>query len=117
MGQPRKTLRLWRAGAIASALNVPVCALTVGEEYVAVTDVALSLAARDRVRREGRPAVEELANQLAGQLVGVIEAAAARGSVDVSPGARPKPRRSREEVLSLFEQRRPDLAKRLDPSP
>ena len=86
-----KTPRLWRAGAIASALNVPVCALTVAEEYVAVTDVVLSLAARDRVRREGRPAVEEIATRLAGQLAGVIEAAAARGSVDVSPGARATP--------------------------
>ena len=95
-----KTPRLWRARAIASALNVPVCALTVGEESVAVADVVLSPAARDRVRREGRPAVDEIANRLAGQLAGVIEAAAARGSVDVSPGARPRPRRSREEVLA-----------------
>ena len=53
-----------------------------------------------QVRREGRTACKQAAERLAGMLEPLIWQEATRRPVDISPGARPKRRRSRAEVLA-----------------
>ena len=57
-----------------------------------------------QVRREGRTACKQAAERLAGMLEPLISQEATRKPVDISPGARPKRRRSRVEVLAGIEQ-------------
>lgn len=98
--QGASTPRLYRGGAIARALGVPVAALFVDEVagYRAVSDVVLSPDGVERVKREGLPAAEALAALVAAQLPALIlEAVRPRRP---SRDGRSKPRRTRAEVLA-----------------
>lgn len=98
----RVTPKLWRCGAIARALGVPVAALFSDELVVA--DVVISEATVKAIRAGGRDVCADVAQRLAGQLEPLIWAAVTAGPVDVSPGRRPKRRRTRAEVLAGIEQ-------------
>ena len=69
-------------------------------DEVVLAEVRVSDATIEQVRREGRPACKEAAERLASRLEPLIWQEATRKPVDVSPGARPKRRRSRVEVLA-----------------
>jgi DNA-binding XRE family transcriptional regulator len=88
---------LIRAPKIASALCVPVAALFRSD---VIAEVVVSAETVQRIREGGRPACVETAGRLASQLEPVLLEAANRRPVDLSPGARPKRRRSRAEVLA-----------------
>jgi hypothetical protein len=93
-----KTPRFWRGQAIASALGVPTASLFTDAAVLAeirVSDVTLG-----QIRREGRGACKAVAERLASLLEPLILQEATRPPVDVSPGARPKRRRTRAEVLA-----------------
>jgi|SRR5579872_37639 len=97
---------LTRAGAIASALGVPVAALFTDELVVA--EVVVSAETVERIRQEGREAAAEVATRLAAQLEPAIYAAATRPARDTRPGARAKPRQSRaERIASLKAYKKP----------
>lgn len=91
--------RLHRALAIASALGIPVCALSAPEGFVAVTDVQLTPEAVARVRALGQPEAERLAQAIAAQLPALI-LATCRTTQRPSADSRGKPRRSRAQVLA-----------------
>ena len=93
-----KTPRLWRGQDIASALGVPTASLFTDE--VVLAEVRVSDATIEQIRREGLTACKQTAERLAGMLEPLIWREATRRPVDVSPGARPKRRRSRVEVLA-----------------
>ena len=93
-----KRPRLERGAKIASALAVPVAALFA--EEVVLAEVRLSHETLEQVRLEGRPACREAAERLASRLEPLIWQEATRKPVDIRPGARPKRRRSRAEVLA-----------------
>jgi DNA-binding XRE family transcriptional regulator len=93
---------LHKAGAIASALGVPVGALF--NEHVAA-EVVVSPETVARIRREGREACVEVAKRLADQLEPVIWAHATTPPADTRPGARPKPRRTKAERLAYLNSR------------
>jgi transcriptional regulator with XRE-family HTH domain len=99
-----------RMGAIARALGVPVCSFYVDEGYLPVTEVVLTPGSVERLRREGRPAAEELARLVASQLAPAILAAAS------PPRSRParavRRRRSREEILRGIEAAKQARARR-----
>jgi hypothetical protein len=65
-----------------------------------LAEVRVSDETIEQVRREGREASKEAAQRLASRLEPLIWQEATRPPVDVSAGARPKRRRSREEVLA-----------------
>jgi hypothetical protein len=88
---------LWRGQAIPSALGVPTASLFTNEAVLAEVSSAETL---ENVRREGRAACRQAADRLASRLETLIWQEATRPPVDVSSGARPKPRRSRVEVLA-----------------
>jgi DNA-binding XRE family transcriptional regulator len=94
----RVTPKLWRCGAIARALGVPVAALFSDELVVA--DVVVSEATVRAIRAGGRDACADVAQRLAVQLEPLIWAAVTAPAVDTRPGARPKRRRTRAEVLA-----------------
>jgi transcriptional regulator with XRE-family HTH domain len=97
-----KRPRLERGDEIAQALNVPVAALFADE--VVLAEVRVSEETIEKVRREGRDASKQAAERLALRLEPLIWLEATRKPVDVSAGARPRPRRSRAEVLAGIEQ-------------
>ncbi len=90
--------RPWRLNRLAQAIGVPVASLLNPELVLA--EVRISDATLERVKREGRPAAEEAGARIAAYLTERLLQEAARVPVDVSPGARPKRRRTREEVLA-----------------
>jgi hypothetical protein len=69
-------------------------------DEVVLAEVRVSDATIEQVRREGRPACREAAERLASRLEPLIWQEATRKPVDISPGARPKRRRTRAEVLA-----------------
>jgi transcriptional regulator with XRE-family HTH domain len=93
-----KRPRLERGAKIAQALNVPVAALFADE--VVLAEVRVSDATIEQVRREGREASKEAVERLAARLEPLIWQEATRPPVDISAGARPRPRRSREEIVA-----------------
>jgi transcriptional regulator with XRE-family HTH domain len=86
-----------RLAAIASAMGVPIASLHVDELVLA--EIRLSPETLERIRREGRPAAEAAIARVSDNLVALALAEATRPPVDLSPGARAKPRRSRESLL------------------
>ena len=106
----RVTPKLWRAGAIARALGVPVAALFTDELVVA--EVVVSAETVAAIRRDGRIASEAAARRIADQLEPLLWASATAPPVDVSPGRRPKPRRTRPEVLAGVKQANEARARR-----
>jgi len=87
-----------RLAAIASALGIPIASLLV--DQVVLQEIRVSEETLERVRREGRPAIDEISARLAASVGALLHAEATRLPVDLSPGARAKPRRSREQVLA-----------------
>lgn len=98
----RVTPKLWRCGAIARALGVPVAALFTDELVVA--DVVVSAETVKRIRAGGREVCQDVAQRLASQLEPVIWAAVTAPKVDTRPGTRAKRRRTRAEVLAGVKQ-------------
>jgi transcriptional regulator with XRE-family HTH domain len=92
-----KTPLLIRAPLIANALGVPVIALFRTD---AIADVVVSAETIEKIRVGGRPACVEAAQRLAARLEPALLEAANQRPVDLSPGARPKRRRTRAEVLA-----------------
>ena len=83
---------------MASALGVPVGRLL--RDDCVVTEVVISEQTISDVRSNGRRASLEAAERLARQLEPLIYQEATRPPVDISAGARPKPRRTRAQVLA-----------------
>ena len=69
-------------------------------DEVVLAEVRVSKETIEQVRREGRDASKEAAERLASRLEPLIWQEATLPPVDVSPGARPKRRRTRTEVLA-----------------
>lgn len=92
----RSAYRPWRAPAIAAALNVPVASLF---SDAVVFEVVLEPQTVEDVRHGGREAATVVAERLARRLESAIYAEATRKQVDISAGARAKPRRTRAQVL------------------
>ena len=69
-------------------------------DEVVLAEVRVSKETIEQVRREGRDASKEVAERLASRLEPLIWQEATLPPVDVSPGARPKRRRTRTEVLA-----------------
>jgi hypothetical protein len=69
-------------------------------DEVVLAEVRVSEETIEKVRREGRQACKEAAERLASRLEPLIWQEATRKPVDISAGARPRPRRSRVEVLA-----------------
>jgi transcriptional regulator with XRE-family HTH domain len=89
-----------RLAAIASAIGIPVASLLTDE--VVLAEIRASSETLERVRREGRPAAREAALRIVDNLEALLLAEATRPPVDLSPGARAKPRRSREQKLASW---------------
>lgn len=87
-----------RLAAIASAIGIPVASLLTDE--VVLAEIRASSETLERVRREGRPAAREAALRIVDNIEALLLAEATRPPVDISPGARGRPRRSREQVLA-----------------
>lgn len=87
--------RLWKH---AQTLGCPVASLLTDELILA--EVRVSPETLERVKREGQPAAREAAERIARGLEVLLLAEAGRPPLDLSPGARPKRRRSRLEVLA-----------------
>jgi hypothetical protein len=85
-------------GKIAQALNVPVAALF-ADDFV-LAEVRVSDETMEQVRRDGREASKQAAERLASRLESLIWQEATRPPVDISAGARPRPRRSRVQKLA-----------------
>jgi hypothetical protein len=82
---------------MARALQAPVaCLLT--DEFV-LSEIRVSDETLGMVKRDGWPAANAAAERLSGNVAALLMAEASRPPVDLSPGARPKRRRSREEIL------------------
>lgn len=79
---------------------MPVAALFSPPGFVAVTDVQLTPEAVARVRREGQPEADRLAQQIAAQLPSMILASCRTTKPQHKPDGRGKPRRSRQQVLA-----------------
>lgn len=100
--------RLWEVGnrpyparrlpAIAAALGIPVMSLLVDRFVLA--ELQVSDESLERVRREGRPAAAAIVAAIAPGLEAALLAEAGRPAIDLSPWARARPRRSREQVLA-----------------
>lgn len=90
--------RWWAFPELAAALGVPVAQLLTDDLVLA--EIRVSSETLERVKREGAPAAQKAAERIATGLTALLIAEATRPPVDVSPGARPKRRRSREEVLA-----------------
>jgi hypothetical protein len=73
-------------------------------DEVVLAEVRVSDATIEQVRREGRPACREAAERLASRLEPLIWQETTRPPVDISAGARPRPRRSRVQRLAGIEQ-------------
>jgi hypothetical protein len=86
------------AGALAAALNVPVCALTIPDGYEAVTEVVLTPESVARVRSGGEPVARELAALVHAQLPALI-LQACREPLRPKPG-RPRRQRTRSQGQS-----------------
>ncbi|MGD0713114.1 MAG: hypothetical protein ABSB24_02870 [Gaiellaceae bacterium] len=84
---------------------MPVASLFRGDDDV-LAEVVLSSATLEEIRRDGREAARSAAERLAAQLEPRIYEMATRKPVDARAGARPKPRRTRAEKLSGYEQAR-----------
>lgn len=67
---------------------------------VVVAEIRLSDETIQQVHREGQQACKKAAERIASMLEPLIWQEATRKPVDISPGARPKRRRSRVEVLA-----------------
>lgn len=79
-------------------MQAPLASLLTDELVLA--EIRISDETLERVKREGKPAAEEAARRIAQGLEALLLAEAGRPPVDVSPGARPKHRRTRAEVLA-----------------
>jgi len=86
---------------LASALGIPIASLLTDELVLA--EVRISDETLERVKCEGRPAADEVAARIAQNLAALLLAQATAPARDFSPGARARPRRSREEVLAARE--------------
>jgi len=86
------------AARLASALGVPVASLFTDELVVA--EVRVSDDTLAEICRHGRPHSVVVSERIASRLEPLIWHAATRPPVDVSPGARPRRRRTRAEVLA-----------------
>lgn len=84
--------------AIAHAVGCPVAQLLTDELVLA--EIRVSPDTLERVKREGQPAAREAAQRIAAGLEALLLAEATRPPVDLSPGARPKRRRTRAEVIA-----------------
>jgi hypothetical protein len=93
---------LWRGREIASALAIPTASLFTDE--VVLAEVRLSEETLQEIKREGREASRQAAERIASRLEPLIWQEATRPPVDVSAGARPRPRRSRVQKLAGIEQ-------------
>lgn len=89
--------RPWTLDRIAAALNVPAVRLM--RDCRVVAEVEPSEATIADCRARGMPAALEAAERMVPALAALILAEATRPPVDTSPGARPKRRRSRTELL------------------
>jgi hypothetical protein len=78
-------------------MQVPIASLLVDDLILA--EIRLSQATLERIKREGRPAAIAAIAAINDNLVALALAEATRPPVDLSPGARAKPRRSREDML------------------
>src|SRR3954447_4604389 len=87
-----------RLNVVAATIGCPVAQL-LNDELVLV-EVRISDETLERVRREGQPAAAEAGARIARGLESLLLAEATRRPVDVSPGARPNPRRTRAQVLA-----------------
>jgi hypothetical protein len=87
--------------AIAAALGIPIASLLT--DQCVLQEIHVSEETLERIRREGKPAAEEVADRLTVNFFALLMAEATRPPVDLSPGARAKPRRSREELLAKRE--------------
>jgi len=85
---------------LASALGIPIASLFVDELVLA--EIRVSEETMQRVRRDGSPAAREVAERLARNLEALLLAEATKPPVDLSPGARAKPRRTREQKLASW---------------
>jgi transcriptional regulator with XRE-family HTH domain len=85
---------------IAAALGVPIASLVVDELVLA--EVRVSDETLERVKREGAPAADEAIARISANLKALLLAEASRPPVDLSPGARAKPRRTREQKLASW---------------
>lgn len=94
----RHTPRPWTLADAALTLGVPVASLLT--DRLILAEVSVSDETLERVRREGAPAARAAAVRIAAQLEALLLAKASAPPVDVSPGARPKRRRTRAEVLA-----------------
>ena len=103
-----------KAQRIANALGVPVLALF---EANVVAEVVLSEAAVQAVRREGAPAAERYAQQVAASLAPLILATATPRRSPSGTTRRAKPRRSRAEVLAGIAQANAAREARTAPGP
>ena len=102
--------KLWEVGTqpyphrlipnLASALGIPIASLFVDELVLA--EIRVSEETMQRVRRDGSPAAREVAERLARNLEALLLAEATKPPVDLSPGARAKPRRTREQKLASW---------------
>ena len=77
---------------------MPVAALFADD--VVLAEVRVSNETIEQVRREGREASRSAAERIASRLEPLIWQEATRKPVDISPGERPKRRRTRLEVLA-----------------
>lgn len=108
----RTTPSLAKGLELAQALGLPIAQLFTDDLVLA--EVRVSPDTLERVRREGRQAARDAADRIAGGLEPLIWQEATRPPVDMRPGARAKPRRTREEVLAkgIAELRALDARKR-----
>jgi hypothetical protein len=86
--------------AIAAAIGVPIASLVVDELVLA--EIRLSPETLERIRREGRPAAIAAIDRVRENLIALAIAEATRPARDFSPGARAKPRQTREQKLASW---------------
>jgi transcriptional regulator with XRE-family HTH domain len=87
-----------RISALASAIGCPAASFLVDD--VVLAELRVSPETLERVRSEGQPAADEVAARIAATLAPLLLAEATRPPVDLRPGARPRKRRDRAQVLA-----------------
>jgi len=103
-----RTFTAWSSGTtspyfeqlprIAKALQIPVAQLFTDELVLA--EVVVSADTLEAIRKGGRQVSRDTASRLSTQLEHRLWEEATRPEVDMTPGSRPRPRRSRAEVLA-----------------
>lgn len=87
-----------RLAGLAAALGIPIASLVTDE--LVLVEIRISDETCKRVKREGRPAAREVVERLSTNVEALLLAEVSRPAIDLSPNARAKPRRSREQVLA-----------------